>query len=93
VENFSVSNELPSQTGDLGPQPKPDVEPKEPTPGGADAVAFHPLGQPADLDPAHSPVVEEEAPELLEELEEGEDTDTEATKDGEDVPPEAESPA
>jgi hypothetical protein len=70
-----VSDQLPSQTGDLGPLPKPDVEPKEPTPGGADAVAFHPLGQPPDLDPAHNPAVEERAPELLEA---GEETDTEA---------------
>ena len=89
-----MSDDLPSQTGDLGPQPKPDVEPKEPSPGGADAVAFHPVGEPADLDPEHNPDVEDKAPDsVLDELSEGEDTDTEATKDGEDVPPEEESPA
>ena len=44
----------------------------------------------ADLDPEKNPAVDAEAPAVLKE---GEDTDTEATKGGEDVAPEHESPA
>jgi hypothetical protein len=76
----------------LGEMPDAKIEPGEPNPGGADALPEEDDGVvPADLDPEKNPAVEAEAPEVLKE---GEDTDTEATKDdGDDVSPEDESPA
>jgi len=82
---------LPSQDADaLGPMPEGTVEPREPNPGGADALPQEVDPTAADLDPEANPAVEPDAPEVLKE---GEDTDTEATKNGDDVPPEEESPA
>lgn len=65
-------------TSDLGPMPEPEIEPKEPNPGGADAVE-PPEHPPAvhDLDPADNPAVEEQAPD---EISQGEDTGTAATE-------------
>ena len=87
----------PTQTGDLGELPEPQIEPSEPNPGGADALPEDDDSVPADLDPETNPAVEESPDQLKKVLEEGEDTDTEATKsdDGsdEDVEPHEESPA
>ena len=84
-------DKLPTQDADaLGEMPDASIEPREPNPGGADALPQEDDVEPADLDPDKNPAVEDEAPGVLKE---GEDTDTEATKDGEDVPPEKESPA
>jgi hypothetical protein len=71
---------------DLGPKPEPRIEPGEPNPGGVDAVdaadgvdgeRAEPNPAPRDLDPADNPAVDEILPE---EMKEGEDTETEATK-------------
>jgi hypothetical protein len=74
-------------SSDLGPKPEPQIEPGEPNPGGVDAVDpdSGPLAIP-DLSPAENPSLEEKAPEpLRQEVAEGEDTSTEATRgaDGE----------
>ena len=91
-----------SQDKDLGPAPEPEIEPREPNPGGVDAVT-HPDGAAAavveppgpalrDLDPDANPAVEDALPD---EAKEGEDTSTKATEgDGDEtVDPEEESPA
>ena len=74
----------------LGPQPDPVIEPKEPNPGGVDAIegddappAVH------DLDPDANPAIEDVAPD---EIKEPEDTETKATE-GKDVDENEESPA
>ena len=96
-----------SDTNDLGPAPEPQIEPGEPHPGGVDAISYTdgaealpddsdtpdgPLMR--DLDPDANPAVEDALPD---EMKEGEDTSTEATKgdgdDGDGVDPEEESPA
>jgi hypothetical protein len=73
-------SEEPTQTGDLGPMPTPEIEPGEPNPGGVDALPADAEAIPADLDPADNPALEESPDPLKEELAEGEDTDTEATR-------------
>jgi len=76
-----MSDENPTQTGDLGEQPEPQIEPREPNPGGADALPEDDDDNvPADLGPETNPAVEETPDPLKRVLEEGEDTDTEATK-------------
>lgn len=84
----------PTQDADaLGEMPDAEIEPREPNPGGADALPQEEAVTPADLDPEKNPAVEDEAPDVLKE---GEDTDTEATKDGGDSgdePDVEESPA
>ena len=97
-----------SQDNDLGPALEPEIEPREPNPGGVDAITYSDgaeaaaeqgldAGGPAlrDLDPDSNPAVEDALPD---EMKEGEDTSTEATKSdegsaGSDVDPEEESPA
>jgi len=82
---------LPTQDAEaLGEMPEPQIEPGEPNPGGADALPDDDVALAADLDPEKNAATEPDVPEILKE---GEDTDTEATKDGDDVPPEEESPA
>jgi hypothetical protein len=82
---------LPTQDADaLGEMPDAETEPREPNPGGADALPQEEAVTAADLDPDKNPAIEPEVPAVLQE---GEDTDTEATKDGADVAPEEESPA
>ncbi|VXB66485.1 hypothetical protein [Nocardioides sp. AX2bis] len=80
-----------------GPKPEPEAEPGEVDPGGADAV-HHADGAersdavPADLDPSLNPAVDDALPD---EMRQGEDTDTKATRedeDADDVDPEDESP-
>lgn len=86
---------MTSQDSDLGPMPDPDIEPGEPNPGGADALQEDPesLGEIRDLSPEENPAIEEKAPETIkQEVSEGEDTSTKATRDEEDEP-EEESPA
>jgi hypothetical protein len=82
-----------SDPTDLGPMPEPEIEPGEPTPGGADAIPAPEVVLPADLSTADNPAVDAET--TPDEIQGGEDTSTEATRDGEagDVPPEEESPA
>lgn len=84
---------------ELAPRPEPQIEPGEPNPGGADAVdetmEYDPVpDEPVarDLDPEENPAVEDALPD---EMRQGEDTDTEATKTGgrDDVAPEEEPPA
>jgi hypothetical protein len=82
---------LPTQDADaLGPMPEGKVEPREPNPGGADALPQEDDVTAADLVPEKNPAVEQETPDALKERE---DTDTEATKNGDEVAPEDESPA
>jgi hypothetical protein len=92
-----MSDEQPTQTGDLGDQPEPKIEPGEPNPGGADALPEEDENMPADLGPETNPALEESPDPLKRVLEEGEETDTKATEssDGgdDDVEPEQESPA
>lgn len=91
-----------SEDGDLGPMPEPRIEPGEPNPGGADAVAdsdgvdgetAEADPAPRDLDPNLNPAVEDAMPE---EMKQTEDTETEATRseDGEtETDAEDEAPA
>ena len=92
-----MSDDNPTQTGDLGEQPEPQVEPREPNPGGADALPEDKDNIPADLDPDDNPAVSESPDPLKEVLAEGEETATEATDSDtggdEDVEPQKDSPA
>lgn len=81
-----------------GPKPEPEAEPGEVSPGGADAVPSSPDGVergdavPADLDPSLNPAVDDALPD---EMRQGEDTGTKATRedeDADDVDPEDDSP-
>ena len=74
-----MSDEQPTQTGDLGEMPEAEIEPGEPNPGGVDAVPDEVEVVPADLGPDTNPAVEETPDPLKKVLEEGEDTGTEAT--------------
>ena len=69
-------------TADLGPMPEPQIEPREPNPGGADAIEDNDL-PPAvpNLHPGQNPAIEDHAPD---ELSESEDTATEGTAEGGD---------
>jgi len=91
-----MSDEQPTQTGDLGEMPEPEIEPGEPNPGGADAVPQDDDNIAADLDPGDNPAVQEYPDPLKEAFSEGDDTTTEATRsddgDGETAS-EDESPA
>ncbi len=64
-------------TADLGPMPEPQIEPREPNPGGADAIDENdaPPAVP-DVIPARNPAIEDQAPD---ELSETEDTSNEGT--------------
>ena len=81
---------------DLGPKPEAEIEPAEPNPGGPDALPEDDTTLVADLTLDDNPAVRSsEAPD---ELQEGEDTSTQATDDDaagdEDaMPAEKESPA
>jgi hypothetical protein len=75
-----MSDEQPTQTGDLGEMPDAQIEPAEPNPGGADAIPEDDENVPADLGPDTNPAVEETPDPLKKVLEEGEDTETEATQ-------------
>jgi hypothetical protein len=91
-----MSDDNPTQTGDLGEMPEAEIEPREPNPGGADALPEDEDNVPADLDPDDNPAVRESPDPLKKVLAEGEETDTESTKssDGsDDVVPEDDSPA
>jgi hypothetical protein len=78
---------------DLGPQPDPKIEPGEPNPGGVDALPDNGENAVPDLSPDQNPSLEEKAPDTLkDEVAEGEDTSTKATRDEEQDPKE-ESPA
>jgi hypothetical protein len=90
-----MSDDQPTQTGDLGEMPEPEIEPGEPNPGGADSLPEDADKISADLDPEDNPAVTESPDPLREAFSEREDTDTEATKsdNGSDVAPEDESPA
>ena len=91
-----MSDEQPTQTGDLGEMPDAEIEPGEPNPDGADALPEDDDNVPADLGPETNPAVEESPDPLKEVLQEGEDTETEATKSGssdEDDSSDKESPA
>ena len=94
-----MSDDQPTQTGELGELPEPTTEPREPNPGGVDALPAEAEIVPADLGPETNPAVEESPDPLKKVLTETEDTETEATRsdDGsadadEDVDPEDEAP-
>ena len=81
---------------DLGPQPEPEIEPGEPNPGGVDAVPDETNGTTPDPPVSDNPSIAEKVPDALrQEVEEPEDTSTEATEspDGADQDPKKESPA
>jgi hypothetical protein len=81
---------------ELGPMPDPQIEPGEPNPGGVDAIDDFsgPIAIP-DLSPDENPAIVERAPETVkQEVQEGEDTSTKATRDEHDSEDsEQESPA
>ena len=58
-----MTEDAPTQSGDLGPMPDPDIEPGEPNPGGVDALPPDAENVPADLAPEDNPAVEIKAPE------------------------------
>ena len=71
---------------ELGPMPEPHIEPGEPNPGGVDAIDDFsgPIAIP-DLSPEENPAIVENAPETIkQEVQEGEDTSTKATRDEHD---------
>lgn len=76
---------------DLGPMPDPETTPKEPNPGGVDAIDADDMPPTVhDLHPDDNPAVEDVAPD---ELRHAEDTDSgEPSTDGASEP-EKESPA
>lgn len=89
---------MTSTDSGLGPMPEPEIEPGEPNPGGIDAVDGGAHGTIPDLSPGENPSIDEKAPEAIkEEVAEGEDTSTKATRadDGDDADdePAKESPA
>lgn len=92
-----MSDNQPTQTGDLGEQPEPVTEPGEPNPGGPDALPDDEQNLSAEREPGDNPAVGESPDQLREVLAEREDTETEATRsaDGsdDDVEPEDDSPA
>ncbi len=82
-----------TDTSELGPMPEPEIEPKEPNPGGVDAVEEDDAPPAAhDLAPADNPAIEDAAPDEISELE---DTETAATSGDEpdEVDAKDESPA
>ena len=86
-----MSDDTPTQTGDLGDKPDAEIEPGEPNPGGVDALPDDDQNMPADLGPETNPAVEETPDPLKRVLEEGEDTDTEATRSSDGADDEKES--
>lgn len=89
-----TQDEQPTQTGELGAMPEPEVEPREPNPGGVDALPLDEDNLVADLDPDDNPALQSESPEPVKKaVSEGEDTGTAATNDSGDVDPHQESPA
>ena len=68
-------------SSNLPPMPEPEITPKEPNPGGVDAIPEDDSLPPAvnELDPDANPATEDQAPDEIKELE---DTDNEATSDG-----------
>jgi hypothetical protein len=91
-----MNDDTPTQTGELGAMPESEIEPREPNPGGVDALPEEPDNVAADLDPEKNQAIDDSPDPVKEAFSEGEDTHTKATKSddsGEDVPPEDESPA
>ena len=92
-----MSDDQPTQTGDIGEMPEAEIEPREPNPGGVDALPEEDDNIPADLGPDTNPAVEETPDPMKRVLKEGEDTETEATKsesgEDEDTSDDKESPA
>ena len=78
---------------DLGPMPEPEIEPGEPAPGGVDAIEDDETDHPTtrDLSTKDNPAVDDV--EVPDEMQEGEDTSTQATRDEESISGEKESPA
>ncbi len=67
-------------TSDLGPMPEPEIDPKEPNPGGVDRIEtdeFPTLVN--ELDPESNPAIEDAAPD---EIKQPEDTEDGAKSDG-----------
>jgi hypothetical protein len=92
MSDASNQGDADDQT-DLGPRPEPKIEPGEPAPGGADAVGDGPHEGPAtpDLSLRDNPAVDDVS--LPDEMKEGEDTSTQATRDEEPMSGDRESPA
>lgn len=80
---------------ELGPQPDPVVEEKEPNPGGADALTDHAddEGLARDLDPAANPAVDEVMPDEVTQLDsektQAPDGQADDAETGEETDPEA----
>jgi len=75
-------------TSNLGPMPEPEIDPKEPNPGGVDRIDTDEFPSVVnELDPELNPAIEDAAPD---EIKEPEDTETEATSDGASNPQEEE---
>jgi hypothetical protein len=75
-----MTEDQPTQTGDLGEMPAAEIEPPEPNPGGPDAVPEDDDNVAADLDPSENPAVQEYPDPLKEAFSEEDDTTTEATR-------------
>jgi hypothetical protein len=91
---MATENSTDESTSDLGPMPEPQIEPGEPAPGGTDAVddaAAHPNPTTRDLSTRDNPAVDDV--EVPDEMQEGEDTSTQATREEEPMSGEKESPA
>jgi hypothetical protein len=74
-----------TQSADFGDMPTPQIEEREPNPGGVDALPEEPDNLSADLDPADNPALQEGSPEPVKEAVSGsEDTATEATQSADD---------
>lgn len=68
-----------AEPADLGPKPEPEIEPGEPNPGGVDAVPEIDEVIPADLPTSENPALDSDA--APDEIQTGEDTSTEATRE------------
>lgn len=68
-------------TGELAPMPEPEIEPREPHPGGPDSIDETGDRVIPDLTPDENPAVDDQIPDTLQEQMSGsEDTSTEATE-------------
>lgn len=67
-------------TGELAPRPEPQIEPKEPNPGGVDSIDADGDRLIPDLTPNENPAVDDKTPDDLQEQMSGaEDTSTEGS--------------
>ena len=73
-------------TSDLGPMPEPEIDPKEPNPGGVDRIDTNEFPSVVnELDPDKNPATEDAAPDEIKQPDESQD---EPTSDGASEPEE-----